>query len=118
MSTKKDRKTKNKKQSIEKKTIAQEIQLRLTRLDNKSTNISKQIDTLQKRVDSVSKLKLKIEKLKDELAKVKREKELELDEIALMCNTYATAKHEIIEKETTGKHIQETIAESAYAKLA
>ena len=73
----------------EKKTIAEKVQLRLSQLDKKSANISKQISSLQKKIDDSNKLKNKIETLKGDLAKVKRAKELELAEISLMCNIYA-----------------------------
>jgi hypothetical protein len=76
-------------QQREKKTIAEEIQLRLAQLDKKSSNISQRIDHLQKRLDNANKSKSEIEKLKGELAKVKKSKELELDEISLMCNIYS-----------------------------
>jgi len=71
------------------KTIAEKVQLRLSQLDKKSSNISKQITSLQKKIDESNKLKTKIEALKGELEKVKRAKEMELTEIALMCSTYA-----------------------------
>ncbi len=70
------------------KTIAEKVQLRLSQLDKKSANISIKIETLQKRLDSANKLKIRIEKLNGELAKVRKAKELELDEISLMCSTY------------------------------
>jgi predicted RNase H-like nuclease (RuvC/YqgF family) len=73
----------------EKKTIAEKVQLRLSQLDKKSANISKQIASLQQKLDESNKLKSKIETLKGDLAKVKRAKELELAEISLMCSTYA-----------------------------
>jgi len=92
MATKKESKkskSKNLNPPKEKKTIAEKVQLRLSQLDKKSSNISKQITSLQKKLDESNKLKSKIETLKGDLAKVKKEKELELAEIALMCSTYA-----------------------------
>jgi hypothetical protein len=77
----------------ESKTIAEKVQLRLSQLDKKSSNISKQINSLQKKLDESNKLKTRIEILKGNLAKVKRAKELELAEISLMCSTYAKLKH-------------------------
>jgi|WetSurMetagenome_2_1015567.scaffolds.fasta_scaffold08159_3 hypothetical protein len=82
-------KSKNQNPLKEKKTIAEKVQLRLSQLDKKSANISKQIDSLQKKIDESNKLKSRIETLKTNLAKVKRAKELELAEISLMCNIYA-----------------------------
>lgn len=86
---KENKKSKNQNPPKEKKTIAEKVQQRLTQLDKKSSNITKQIDSIQKKVDDTSKLKVKIEKLKIDLSKVKKEKELEMDEISLMCSIYA-----------------------------
>lgn len=85
-------KSKNQNPPKEKKTIAEKVQLRLSQLDKKSANTSKQISSLQKRLDDSNKLKSKIENLKVELTKVKTAKEMELAEIALMCSTYVKPK--------------------------
>jgi hypothetical protein len=86
---KENKKSKNLNLHKEKKTIAEKVQLRLSQLDKKSSNISQQIASLQKKLDESNKLKSKIETLKGDLAKVKRAKELELAEISLMCSVYA-----------------------------
>lgn len=81
MATRKENK-KNKSKNLnppkEKKTIAEQVQQRLSQLDKKSSNISKQITALQKKLDESNKVKSKIETLKGDLAKVKRAKEIEL----------------------------------------
>lgn len=111
-------KSKNLRQPKEKKTIAEEIQLRLAQLDKKSANISNQIESLQKKLDDANKLKPKIEKLKNELVKVNKTKALELDEIALMCNIYKKEKEIPSEKLNTPKTKEESTAEEAYTKLS
>jgi hypothetical protein len=88
MANKKENKTKNLIQPKEKKAIAEKVQLRLSQLDKKSANIFEQLNSLQKRLGNSNKLKLKIKKLKVELANVKKAKELELDELSLMCSLY------------------------------
>jgi septal ring factor EnvC (AmiA/AmiB activator) len=88
----KKNKSKNLNPPKEKKTIAEKVQKRLSQLDKKSANISKQITSFQKKLDESNKLKSKIETLKGDLVKVKKERELELDEIALMCSIYAKPK--------------------------
>lgn len=62
MASKKENK-KNKSKNLnppkEKKTIAEKVQQRLSQLDTKLSNISKQITSLQKRIDESNKLKNK-----------------------------------------------------------
>lgn len=107
MATKKEHKKSNLNPRKEKKTIAEQVQLRLSQLDKKSLNISKQINSLQKKLDDGNKLKSRIENLKENLAKVKRAKDLELAEISLMCSIYA-------KKAQSNAHPQELhIAESS-----
>jgi hypothetical protein len=121
MATKKENK-KNKSKNLnppkEKKTIAEKVQLRLSQLDKKSANISKQITSLQKRIDDSTKLKSRIENLKIELAKVKRAKEMELDEIALMRSTYTKPNPSQSEKLEIPKTPEDAIAEAAHQKLS
>lgn len=97
----------------ETKTIAEKVQLRLSQLDSKSENISKQINSLQKKLDESNKLKTKIETLKGNLAKVKRAQELELAEISLMCCTYGKLKQTQYEKSETPKTQEDTIPQAA-----
>jgi septal ring factor EnvC (AmiA/AmiB activator) len=116
MANKKEHKPKSTNQPKEHKTIAEQVQLRLSQLDQKSSNISKQIDILQKRVDDANKLKSRIEKLKSELGKVKKAKEAELDELSLMCNVYYKQTSPL-EKEAP-KTSEEAAAQAAYEKLS
>jgi hypothetical protein len=111
-------KSKNLNPQKEVKTIAEKVQLRLSQLDKKSANISKQINSLQKKLDESSKLKSRIENLKIELAKVKKAKEMELDEIELMRSTYANANSSQPEKAEAPKTPEEAAAEAAYKKLS